>query len=171
MMDGEGLIAHPASALKGYKMTDKAKASAATEKAVAENSVLPALTDAQLKEARIDGAKEDVKENAKGIHKMLTDGNLPGEVASPKYVGMDEIMQFAHLIDLPIAELERVIDGEASYGIGEDKVAGLLELERSGKNRTDFVRVLCARLGVKSPTEVTKAGPDYTNDTTPITKL
>jgi hypothetical protein len=37
-------------------------------------------------------------------------------------------------------------------------------MERSGKNRTDVVEVICAVLGIKSPYEVTDAGPSYTND-------
>ena len=63
------------------------------------------------------------------------------------------------------------IDQHADNAISESKIAGLLEMERSGRNRTEHVQVLCKRLGVKSPTEVTDAGPAYTNDTTQTNKL
>jgi hypothetical protein len=80
-------------------------------------------------------------------------------------------MQHAHLLDLSLDELKRVTDPKASYGIGEEKIAGLLKLERAGKNRTGYVQYLCKRLDIKSPYEVTNAGPSYTNDETPVTAL
>jgi hypothetical protein len=46
-----------------------------------------------------------------------------------------------------------------------------LGLERSGQNRTEHVKVLCERLGVKSPYEVTQAGPAWTNDQTLLTEI
>jgi hypothetical protein len=36
---------------------------------------------------------------------------------------------------------------------------GLLDLERSGQNRTEYVEALCKRLGVDDPRDVTHAGP------------
>lgn len=52
-------------------------------------------------------------------------------------------------------------DGAAAPSLGQ--VAGLVEVERSGKNRTDIVKVLCDHLGIDTPYEVTDAGPNYTN--------
>lgn len=87
------------------------------------------------------------------------------------YTGMHEIMQYAPILDLGIdAFKERIAEG-AENPVPEEKVAGLLELERSGKNRTDYVQALCDRLGVKSPYEVTTAGPGYTNDVTATTEV
>lgn len=149
-----------------------AKAAAETEKRAAENSALPALSAAELDAARKEGAKEDVKETAKDQHRALTDGNLPGAPPQHQFTGSDEIMQYAHLIALPLEELKRVIDPETSYGIPEEKIAGLLKLERNGQNRTDYVKALLDRLPIDHVRDLPGAGgPDYTNDTTPITAL
>jgi len=77
-------------------------------------------------------------------------------------------MRFAPLIDLGLDAFKDAIAEDADNAIPESKVAGLLELERSGKNRTEYVNALCKRLGVKSPLEVTGAGPSHTNDVTPV---
>lgn len=138
---------------------------------LAANSPLPAVSEADRKEAMVEGIKDDLKEVAKDAHRALTDGNLPGEVAPNQWPDSGEIMQFAHLIDLPLDELKRVTAEGMGYGITDGKVAGLLELERSGKNRTDYVKYLCQRLGVKSPYEVTNAGPAWTEDTSNITPV
>lgn len=138
---------------------------------LAANSPLPPVSEADRKEAMVEGIKDDLKEVAKDAHRALTDGNLPGEVAPNQWPDSGEIMQFAHLIELPLDELKRATAKDAGYGVSDGKVAGLLELERSGKNRTDYVQYLCQRLGVKSPYEVTNAGPGYTNDTTNVTAL
>ncbi len=129
------------------------------------------LTDAELKAARKEGAKEDAKEAAKETHRFLTDGQNPGEPPARQWIGKDDIMQWAHLIDLGVEDFEKRIASKGDDEVPEEKVAGLLELERSGQNRTPYVKALMKRLGVKSPYEVTSAGPDYTNDVQPVTKL
>jgi hypothetical protein len=129
---------------------------------------LPTLSDSERKEAAKDAAMELAKDGAKA-----QDGFLPGD-SPPKnqFLGSDEVMQYAHLLDLSPDELKRVIAEDTGYGIPEEKVAGLLKLERNGKNRTDYVKVLLDRLPVDSPLDVPGAGgPGYTNDTTPITEL
>lgn len=79
---------------------------------------------------------------------------------------------FAPFLDLPLDELKsRLTDAKSPNPIGHEHARGLLALERSGKNRTDYVQMLCKVIGVKSPLEVTTAGPAYTNDTTSITPL
>ena len=124
-----------------------------------------ALSAAEQAEARHEGSKEAAKEAAKDTYQYLTDGNLPGEnTGGDKYPGKSEIMQFAYIVDLGLQAFTDVITEKGDNAIPEEKVAGLLELERSGKNRTEYVKVLCKRLKVKSPYEVTSAGPAYTND-------
>lgn len=130
-----------------------------------------ALSPEEQAEARKEGAKEDVKEAAKDMHRSLTDGNLPGEPPARQWHGMDEIQGYADVIDLGFEAFKERISEKAESPIPEEKVAGLLALERAGQNRTDFVKALCKRLGVKDPREVTSAGPDYTNDTTAVSKL
>lgn len=134
-----------------------------------EATGLPKLSDAELAAAQKEGVKEAAKEQAKDSAAFLADNEPPAPPAK-QWHGKDEIMQYAHIVDLDIEAFEEAI-AEKDGGIPEEKVAGLLELERSGKNRTDYVQALCKRLGVKSPYEVTSAGPDYTNDVTPVTKL
>ncbi len=134
-----------------------------------EATGLPKLTAAEEAAAQKEGVKEAAKEQAKESAQFLADNEPPAPPVK-QWHGKDEIMQYAHIIDLGFEAFEEAI-AEKDGGLPEEKVAGLLELERSGKNRTDYVRALCARLGVKSPYEVTNAGPDYTNDMTPISKL
>lgn len=153
--------------------TKKNTASKATTEAKQEAaaSMGVKVTEAQLEKARTEGAIEAEKEAAKDSYRYATDGNLPSDSGGPKYVGMDEIMQYAPIIGLGIDEFKARIAENSDDPVPEEKVAGLLSLERSGQNRTDYVRALCDRLGVKSPYEVTNAGPGYTNDTSPITAL
>lgn len=131
-----------------------------------------ALSDAELKAARKEGAKEDAKETGKAIHHALTDGVEMGEAPSFQWHGMDEIQQYADIIDLGIDEFEKVIAGKTDREIPEEKIAGLFALERNGKNRTPYVKALMKRLGIKDVSEVPQAGgPDYTNDITSVSKL
>lgn len=133
-----------------------------------EASGLPNISEAEKKAAQKEGVKEATKEAAKDSAEYLKDREVP--VLGKQWLGKDEIMQYAHIVDLGIEEFKKQI-ADTDEGIPENKVAGLLELERSGKNRTEYVKALIARLGVKSPYEVTSAGPDYTNDMTPVSKL
>lgn len=149
-------------------MADKDKT--ATQEA-AEAAGVGKISQKELDAARKEGALEAAKEEAKASFRYAVDGNLAGEGGGQKYVGMHEIMQFAGLLDLGIDTFkDRIADG-SDNPVPEEKVAGLLELERSGKNRTDYVEALCKRLGVKSPYEVTTAGPGYTNDVTATTAV
>jgi hypothetical protein len=82
-----------------------------------------------------------------------------------------DVMNLAYLLEQPPEVLANSLDGKAADGtddpnatpLTEGQIAGLLETERSGKNRTDIVKVLCDRLGIATPYEVTSAGPNYTN--------
>lgn len=142
----------------------------ATEKAVAANSDLPPLSESELDAARKEGAKQDVQESAKGAHHFLTAGNLPGDPPSRQFTGSDEIMRFAPLLDLGIDDFTARIAEDERRPVPEEKVYGLLALERNGKNRTEYVRAMMKRLDLKAG-ELPGGGPDYTNDVTPVSKL
>jgi hypothetical protein len=88
-----------------------------------------------------------------------------------QYPGSDEVLPLEPLLKLSAEDLEKAVAEDAENLLSEEQVAGVLILERSGPNRTDHVKVLMERLGIKSPYEVTKAGPAYTNDATPVTAL
>lgn len=149
------------------------QAAKASADAVAKNSALKAPTPAQVAKAQAEGVKDAIKESAKDTYQALTDGNLPGEPPARQFTGMDDIMRFEPLLDLGIPEFENRIAEEpkGAEPIPEEKVAGLLSLERAGRNRTPYVKAMVERLGVKSPYEVTNAGPGYTNDIHPVTEL
>jgi len=140
-----------------------------TAKNVEANSGLKAPTGAALQKAQQDGAVEAVKESAKDTYKALTDGALPGGEPGRQFTGMDDIMQYAGILDLGIDEFKQRV--EKGGPVPEEKVAGLLSLERAGKNRTPYVQALKARLGIKHVYEVTTAGPGYTNDVHPVSDL
>lgn len=137
-----------------------------------------ALSDAELAAARKAGAKKDVEENAKDTHRFLTDGNLPGEVPARQWHGSEETQQWAHNLDLGIEAFEKLIattpgDEDLNNNEGsvpDEKVYGLLALERNGKNRTPYVKAMMKRLGLKAD-ELPGGGPAYTNDLTSITDL
>jgi hypothetical protein len=152
-------------------MTTKNPAEAHLKQHAAEGI---ALSDAELKAARKEGAKEDVKETAKEVHRSLTDGNLPGEEPSRQYHGHDEIQPWAHNLDLGIDAFEKAISNKPSDNfIPDEKVYGLLALERNGKNRTPYVKAMIKRLGlkVKGAADLPGGGPGHTNDITNITDL
>lgn len=142
-------------------------AAAQTAKSVEANSGLKTPSGGAMDKAQQEGVTEAVKESAKDAYKALTDGNLPGDPPARQFTGMDDIMRFEPLLDLdPDAFADRI-----GKDLPEEKVAGLLSLERAGRNRTPYVKAMCKRLGVKSPYEVTNAGPGYTTDVHPVTEL
>lgn len=147
----------------------QAQAQKQTAESVEANSALTVPSGAELTKAQAEGVKDAIKESAKDTYQALTDGNLPGAPPARQFTGMDEIMQYAGIIDLDLDAFRSAVEKGGS--VPEEKVAGLLELERSGKNRTEYVQALMRRLGVDHPGEVTVAGPGYTNDVTAVSKL
>jgi hypothetical protein len=141
--------------------------------AVENNSGLNAPSGSELAKAQKEGVAEAVKESAKDAYQSLTDGTLPGAPPARQFTGMDDIQQYAGILDLdPIAFEDAVKEQPKNRpAIGEEKIAGLLSLERAGKNRTPYVRALMHRLDISHPHEVTTAGPGYTNDIHPVTDL
>lgn len=139
------------------------------EQDAAEAVGLPKVSDSELAKAKKDGILEAAKEAAKDSYKYATDGNLMGEVTGNTYPGHDDIMQFEPLLrTLGVDEFTKAIAEDGP--VPEEKVYGLLALERNGQNRTDYVKAMMKRLGLKAD-ELPGGGPDYTNDTTPITSL
>lgn len=141
------------------------------KQAAAEAVGLPKVSQAEIEKAKKEGALESEKEAAKDSYRYATDGNLPSPASGPQYPGSDDIMQWEPLLGLGVEEFKARVAEGADNPVPEEKVAGLLKLERAGQNRTDYVKALMARLKIDSPYEVTDAGPDYTNDATPVSKL
>lgn len=145
-----------------------------TEKKHSDGTVklTPELSKSEVAEAEKQGVKNALTQSAQTnfITQSATENNDPDYVGD-RWPDRHEIMQYAGMINLGLDEFVKAVADGATPNIPEGKVAGLLELERSGQNRTEYVRALCKRLGVKSPTEVTSAGPGHTNDVTSLTKL
>lgn len=142
-----------------------------TSKKTDPDTPLPELSDAEKRAAQKEGVKEAHKEGAKE-YTRYHDGEQPGAPPEHPFLGSDEIMQYADLLELSAEALAERVDGDHPSPIPEEKVAGLLALERNGKNRTDWVKVLLDRLPVDSVYDVPRAGgPAYTNDTTPVSAL
>ncbi len=133
------------------------------------------LTASEEAKAQKQGKREAAVEVAKeqAVQEAYLDTGTQGEPDPNlnRWAGADEIQMFSHLIEGGIEALKKAIDPKD--GIPEAKVAGLLILERNGKNRTEFVKLLMKRLGITDlRKELPQAGgPDYTNDTTNLTDL
>lgn len=139
-------------------MTDKTDS-------IKTDETLPDLPKAEVVKAKKEGALDAVRESAAARFKA-TDGVAVTEETDPTPQATYDVFHLQHLVDLDPAALKKTLDGKGDPAIPltDGQIAGLLEVERSGKNRTDVVQVFCDRLGIKSPYEVTDAGPNYTND-------
>jgi hypothetical protein len=145
-------------------MADKAIA------AIKTDQTLPDLPRGEVEEAKKQGALDAVRESAK-TRFATTDGVGVTEDVSDTPQATYDVFHLTHLLDLDPAQLKKVLNGKAGPGFAipsQGQVGGLLEVERSGKNRTDVVEVLLDVLGIESPYAVTDAGPAYTNDVTRI---
>lgn len=150
-------------------MTNKSKPAVTTPSGVE-------LSKSEVEKAQHDGALDYIKEGAK--NEMRTD---TGTTSDPEKSAQAEALRvapdlnttfIAPLLDLPLDTLvKRLSNDKVPDPIDLEHAKGLLALERAGRNRTDWVKALCKRIGVDSPYEVTIAGPGYTNDVHPITKL
>jgi hypothetical protein len=91
--------------------------------------------------------------------RLMVDSSLPSTFIAP-------------LLDLSEDELKRRLTDEKAEGfIDFEHAKMLLNLERSGKNRTGYVKALLKAIGTDDPYKVTNAGPPYTNDQTSVTEL
>ncbi|RZI60679.1 MAG: hypothetical protein EOP14_00155 [Pseudomonas sp.] len=129
----------------------------------------PELSDSEREKAEKEGVKAAYAQSAQT--NFSTRSATESETTGDRWPDRHDVMRFAHIIDLGLDAFVAAVDAKAEPSVPESKVAGLLELERSGKNRTEYVKALCARLGVKSPYEVTSAGPGHTNDVSSINSL
>lgn len=133
------------------------------------------LSQKELDEAKRDGVKEAIKDGMSGTVAADTGTTAPGEaVDAQKYrVRLDLQSTFlAPLLDLGLDDLkDRLTDEKHTFFIPFEDAKGLLHLERSGQNRTPYVKLLMKAIGVDDPYKVTSAGPGFTNDVTATTKL
>lgn len=136
-----------------------------------ENEAFPQPTDAAVIAAREEGVRDAIKESTKDAFKAgVNEGGYGGEVDPDAPPQIDhEVFQLQPLLDLDVDGLEATLKGDRAHPqVSLGKIVGLLECERSGKNRTEHVQMMCRLLGIKSPYEVTDAGPNYTNDTSRV---
>jgi len=131
---------------------------------------VPELSEAERKAAEKEGVKEAYAESAKSNFAARSATESP-DVQTDRWPDRHEIMPWSHLVDLGLDAFKDAIKPDADPLVPEGKVAGLMELERSGKNRTEYVKALCDRLGVSSPLEVTSAGPGFTNDVSQLNQI
>lgn len=138
----------------------------------------PTLSDKEVRDAQKEGMKENIRDDHRFIDP--NDEKLKGE--EPKRdmrAGIVDTAKLEPVLKLSPDNFKLALSekGEdlkkAGYKrpFGEEDAKGLLALERSGQNRTEYVKVLMDRLKIDSPYEVTDAGPPYTNDQTSITEL
>lgn len=133
-------------------------------------SLVPEVSDAEREEAEKQGAKNALTKS--GETNFITQSEtLNPDAVGDRWPDRSDVQQYASLLDLSPEEFEKRIDPKAEKGIPESKVAGLLGMERSGQNRTEFVQLMMKRLDVKSPYEVTPAGPAWTNDIRKLSAL
>jgi hypothetical protein len=149
---------------------DKAAADKEEARRIEANSNLTAPSAAEKAAAQKEGILDRVKENAGDTYDSLTDGVQIGDPPKRQWHGYDEIQMYAHHLDSDIDTLTAAIDEKAPNPIPEEKVYGLLALERNGQNRTPYVKAFMKRLDLKAD-ELPGGGPGYTNDVTNISKL
>lgn len=128
----------------------------------------PHISDKDRAAGEHEAAREVAKEAAKQKFKADTATTSDAE-PKRQYPGSDEISLWAPLLDLGPDELLARID-DKEHPVPEEKVFGLLALERNGQNRTPYVKGMMDRLGLKVE-DLPGGGPGYTNDVTPVTKL
>jgi len=131
------------------------------------------MTDLTAKEqaaAEKEAAKEVAKESAKAAIALDTGTTSDAEPSANRWLGSDEIMLDAHILDLGVEAFEDAVAEKADRPIAEQKVYGLLALERNGQNRTPYVKAMMKRLDLTKD-QLPGGGPDYTNDVTPTSKL
>jgi hypothetical protein len=157
------------------KKTDPAKSNlqaAAEQRSDSAKAVGIDIDAGAIAEARKDGAVEAEKEAGKDSYRYATDGNLLADPAdAPRtFPGYDDIMQYEPILRQGPDAFEAAIAEDATTPIPEEKVYGLLALERNGQNRTPYVQAAMKRLGLKV-SELPGGGPGYTNDVRPLSEL
>jgi len=118
---------------------------------------------------KVDAAKEVAKEIVKDEIALSTGTESDAE-PKRQFHGWEEINLYADLLDLGLEQFKDAINPKSERSIPEEKVYGLLALERNGRNRTEYVRLMAKQLKLK-PEEFPGGGPSYTNDITNLTEL
>lgn len=164
-------MAKATTSRKATAAKTNAKASA-EQKVDAAKTVGVKVSAGEIAKARKDGAIEAEKQAGKDSYAYATDGNLPGDPddAPRQFIGYDDIQQYAGLLGQGPEQFETTIAEDAPVPIPEEKVYGLLALERNGQNRTPYVQAMMKRLNLKA-NELPGGGPAYTNDVRPVTEL
>lgn len=127
----------------------------------------PGLPDVPAKEvesAKMDGIKSAIADGA-ARQFAQTDGTPFAEGGNPGIQQTNDATHLDYMLEMDPDALKKALNGEDGKGLTlkQGTIASLLEMERSGHNRADVVQALCEVLGIKSPYEVTDAGPAYTN--------
>jgi len=127
----------------------------------------------EIDEARKEGVLDAVREAATTQEMDVLKGEEPDPKHQPRNYNLDGTNLVEHNLKLGLNALEEAIDPKADDAMPEETIGKLLILERNGQNRTDFVKLLMKRLGIKDIfKELPQAGgPDYTNDVSNVTKL
>jgi hypothetical protein len=132
------------------------------------DSTLPDISSKDAEAAKTQGIKDALAESAADRFRA-TDGVAQNDTGPERIILTNDAMPMAHLLDLAPDELKKTLTGKGDGTPNtasipsKGQIASLLEMERSSRNRADTVEVLCDVLGIKSPYEVTNAGPAYTN--------
>jgi hypothetical protein len=134
------------------------------------------VSDKEIADAKKDGALDYIKEGSGRAIAADTgttgDPEATAEAESKRVDPAFNTTPVAPLLDLPADELaKRIGNDKVPNPIDLETAKALLALERNGKNRTNYVKMLCERIGVDSPYEVTHGGPPYTNDATNVSDL
>ena len=134
----------------------------------------------EVQKAKKEGVLEHVKDAGKrdaetGLNLPNQDEKSLARMAEQQRLRADSSLPstfIAPLLDLNEEELKRRLnDGDAEDFIDFERAKVLLSLERAGKNRTGYVKLLLDAIGTDDPYKVTNSGPPYTNDTSSVTKL
>lgn len=125
---------------------------------------LPDLAKADVVKAKKEGALDAIRDSA-ARQFAQTDGNPVVDDPNPGIQQTNDATHLEYLLDMDPKALKAALQGKDDSGLTlkQGTIASLLEMERSGHNRTDIVATLCDVLGIGTPYEVTDAGPNYTN--------
>jgi hypothetical protein len=130
------------------------------------DETLPDIKGKDADAARKEGVLEAIKDSAKQQF-LSTDGVAVTSDPEPGITVTNDATHMDYLLDLDPQALKDTLTGKDKAADGplptQGQIASLLEMECSGKNRADVIEVLCDVLGIKSPREVTNAGPGYAN--------
>lgn len=137
------------------------------------------MTAAEIEDAKKEGVIEHLKEGGKRAaavgNDLVPDAKADEKRAEAERLQVDPSLNttpLAPLLDLGEDELKRRLnDHEAKDFIEFENAKGLLALERAGKNRTGYVKLLLDAIGTDDPFKVTNSGPPFTNDTSSLTSL